>query len=176
MSDGSKLRLGVITRPHGVRGAVRVRLDNPDSAVFAPGLEVGLDDGRTLTIEGVFGQGDRLHFAGVNSRNDAEGLRGRVLLVPRDILPAPDDDEVYLVDVIGAQVLLEDGTPLGTISRFWDNGAQPIADVKTASGEVSMPFVPGLLVDVDVDAMRVVVRPPEGLFFGEADEVPEGSS
>lgn len=163
------VRLGVITRPHGVRGAVRVRLDNPLSDILRPGLEVLLDDGRTLTVQGVFGQGDRVSFDGVGGRDAADALRGRVISVPRDVLPPPDDDEVYLVDVIGAEVRRESGEVLGTVTRFWDNGAHPIADVKTASGIVAMPFVPAMLVDVDVEAGRVVVAPPEGLFDADDD-------
>lgn len=172
MTDDRMVRLGVITRPHGVRGAVRVRLDNPDSDVLQPGLTIQLDDGRTIEVRGVFGQGDRVSFVGVDGRDAADALRGRTILVGRDILPPVDDDEVYLVDVLGAEVSLEDGTVLGTIVRFWDNGAHPIADVKTTAGDVAMPFVPELLIDVDVEAGRVVVAPPEGLFGGEADEVP----
>ena len=165
----NRIRFGTVGRAHGIKGAVRVNFENPDSDFFAPGVHVHIEKHGDFEVEKILG-GGRIHFVGVKDRNQAEALRGGVIFVDRDELPELDDDEYYFVDLIGADVMLESGDVLGTIQKFWTNNAQDIADVKMASGRVvAMPFVSNILVDVQPDEKRVVVNPPEGLFDDEED-------
>ena len=186
MSGGSPsgptwVRIGVVTRPHGVRGAVRLHLDNPESDLLDEGLVVqlrrqvrGAEKAAEHTVARVFGVGDRLELEGVASREAAEALRGAELCVHRDAFPEADDDESYLVDLIGFEVRDVQGHALGTIEAFADNGAQPLAQVMVGTRRgrkryVEFPFVPELISELDEAAGVLVVDPPEGLFSGDAD-------
>lgn len=182
LDDGERwVRIGVVTRPHGVKGALRLHLDNPHSDLLAEGLAVqlrqqvrGAPKVVEHTVARVFGTGDRFELEGLTSREIAEGLRGAELCVHRDAFPEPDDDESYLVDLVGLQVRDASGAELGVIEGFADNGAQPLAQVMvgTRRGKkryVEMPFVPELIVSLDEDAGVLVVDPPQGLFSGDAE-------
>lgn len=175
-SDGesSWVRIGAVIRPHGIRGELKLYLDNPDSELLKKGLCIRLVPAKrpaqTFTVAAVFGQGDRVRLEGLNDRNLAETWRQAVLEARREDFPPLAEDETYLVDLIGAEVRAEDESLLGVIDAFSDNRAQPLAEVKTPGGEVvSMPFVPGIVTDLDEEAGVVWVDPPEGLFFGEAE-------
>ena len=177
--DPSELwvRLGVVGRPHGVRGALKLHLDNPDGKTVVGGLEVRCRQGnrsRPFTVERW--AGGVLTFVGVADRTIAEGLVNAVLEVKRADFNDDDEDEdgAFLIDLIGLGVFDEAGTLLGTISSFGDNVAQVLADVKTPSGKsVLVPFVPPIVVSIEDD--RVVLAPPMGL-FNEADAIEAGTA
>jgi 16S rRNA processing protein RimM len=156
------VRLGVIGRPHGVRGALRVHLDNPDSTALRPGRLVRLV-GSTATTEVVvrsYGHGV-LHLADVTDREAALRFVHAVVEIARDAL----GDDVLLIDLIGHAVVDERGAPLGRIVRFSDNGAHPLAEVATPDGRtVLVPFVAPLVVSL---GSPVVLAPPIGLFDDE---------
>jgi 16S rRNA processing protein RimM len=182
------VRIGVLTKAHGIKGELSIHLDNPDGDVLAEGLVVRLEiparapSGKgsapkapvEKTITRVFAGGMKLGLDGVDSRDAADALRGAIVSARREDFPEPEEDELYLVDFVGAVVVTMTGEPLGVVRDFSDNGAQPLALVEDARGHVTeMPFVPGLVVRIDEPteaggAKRVVVDPPEGLFSGEA--------
>jgi 16S rRNA processing protein RimM len=165
--------LGHVARPHGIRGGLRLHLENPNGEAMREGVTVRLElkgKARSHLVERLYGQG-LLQLEGIATREAAEGLRGAAVLLRRSELPPLDDDEAYLIDLLGAEVRDEAGKVLGTLVAFSDNGAQPLAEVKTASGIVLVPFVPPLVVDANEVAGVVVLAPPEGLFEGEAVEL-----
>jgi 16S rRNA processing protein RimM len=157
--------IGRVARPHGVRGALKLHLDNADSETLRKGLVVRVGD-REMKIAKVSG-GHRYAFEGLDDRNDADALRGKPVAVRREDLPAIDDEEFYLVDVIGLEVFDEGGARLGELKAFSDNGAQLLARVKTAGGVVEVPFVRPILVAIEED--RVILAPPGGLFDDDAE-------
>lgn len=175
--------VGRIGRPHGVKGGTRLWLHNPDSELLQADLvitvlpaEMSADDAngasaRQLTIADVYGEG-LVTFVGVKHREDVARFTGRTVYVNREDFPDVDDDETYLVDLIGAKVqsATDEDKVYGTITGFDDNGAQPLALVDTPNGEVVMPFAPGLVVDISDDHQVVVVDAPIGLFEGDAVE------
>jgi 16S rRNA processing protein RimM len=157
------IRLGVVGRPHGVRGGVHLHLDNPTSTTLRAGLRVRLvGQARTTEHEVRKVGGGLLLLAGIDDRQAAEALTHATLEVPR----AAIGDEVLLVDLLGRAVVDPTGAPLGRLVAFHDNGAQPVAEVTTARGEsVLVPFVPPIVIDV---GPPVVLAPPPGLFDDDA--------
>lgn len=114
------VRLGVVARPHGVRGELRVHRYNPDSTLLEQVEELWLFEAtgpRAVAVEGVRRHGAFTLFwlAGVVGREAADALRGTEVGVPRDLLPPPEDDEVYHVDLIGSAVVDEAGEDMGTV-------------------------------------------------------------
>lgn len=160
MSDW--IRIGVIGRPHGIKGALKVHLDNPDSDTLEKGLPVRLEHNGVVKdhVVALVG-GGHVGFVGIADRTAAEPLVGALLLAQRADFD-DDDDAVYLVDNVGKAVVDVAGNALGVIDGFSDNGAQALAEVKTPAGKIVLvPFVPPI---VDSVGDKVVLRVPEGLF------------
>lgn len=173
--------VGRVSRPHGVRGGLKVELENPDSALLSVGLKVKLQRrsgaAKEVTITRVYG-GSNVEVDTCEDRNTAEELRGVEVWVRRADFPPVDDDETYLIDLVGARVMHREGHELGIIEAFSDNGAQPLAEVRTSSAKnvVLVPFVPPIVQAVDEAAHCVVLAPPTGLFDDDAEEVPPSGS
>ena len=114
-------QVGVITAPHGVRGEVKVFPTTDDNARFKNLKTVLLDQGRgtrELEIEGVkfFKNMVILKFKGIDDRNDVERMRQAKLLVTRENAVELGKDEYFIADLIGIQVVSDEGEELGTIS------------------------------------------------------------
>jgi 16S rRNA processing protein RimM len=156
-----RVQIGFVARAHGVRGALRVRAD---SDVLLDLDEVWLD-GRRVKI--VARQRERKDFLiqieGVTDRDQADALRGAAVEVRRADLPAPADDEVYVADQVGCQVFDGGGARLGEVVETFFSGAHELLSVRDGEREFLLPFVDGIVTEVDVAGRRIVCAPPEGL-------------
>jgi 16S rRNA processing protein RimM len=187
----SWIEVGVIGRPHGVRGALHVFMHNPDSALLKPGAtlwtvaeieDVASPDGESPRSQGSdeAGQARRqsygvewakqtpadwlVKFIGIDERDVAAALTNHRLLVSRDQLPALDEDDLYEVDLVGLIAIDQTNRRLGTIVGFFDNGAHEVCVIQTGQGnEVYLPFHPGVLLGVDEDGTTVRLDIPEGI-------------
>jgi 16S rRNA processing protein RimM len=167
--------VGLIRNAQGIRGEVTIEplTDAPD-AVFASGRRVfvGRADGRTDTEERSmvvetsrpFKGGVMVKFREVADRNAAEMLRGRYLFAPFDELDPPAEDEVYLHDLLGMKVELDDGTKIGEVTSYYELPQGLTLDVKTHKGSVLVPYRPEVIDRTDVDARIVVVKAEVGIF------------
>ena len=124
------VELGRVTRPHGIRGEVRVQLHWAGSDTLEQVREVTLCRGtealgvRRVEAARRVDKAMLLRFAGVCDRDAAEALRGLAVCVPRESLPAPDEDEYYLCDLVGARVV----APSGTIGEVTEVRVHPSVD------------------------------------------------
>ena len=167
--------VGLIRNAQGIRGEVVIEslTDAPD-AVFAAGRRVfmgraiGHPDGeeRPMTIETArpFKGGLMVKFAGVTDRNEAELLRGRYLFSPFDELEPPAEDEVYLHDLLGMKVELDDGTGIGEVTAYYELPQGLTLDVKTEKGSVLVPYRPEIVDRTDTEARVVIVKSDVGIF------------
>ena len=164
--------IGAIIRAHGVRGGVRVRpYDEASEALGAAGrLFIAKKGAVPVEIRVEHASRDKeswlLALEGVADRDAAEALRGSELLLPRAELPAPAEDELYVADLVGCELVGLDGARLGRVLRVDNYGAQELLIVAPEGGgpEAMVPFVEPIVVAVDLDARRVTCDPPEGLF------------
>jgi 16S rRNA processing protein RimM len=168
--DEPTVVVGEVTRVHGIRGevAVRNRSDNPDR--WTVGAVVHAPGGRRLTVASLRPHGDRLlvTFAGVEDRTSAEALRGAELSVPISELPALGEDEWWPHDLEGCAVRTDRGDELGIVTEVVFNPANDIWVVTSPSGaETLVPALRSVLLDVDVDAKRILVRAVPGLTVPE---------
>lgn len=165
-----QLAVGRIIRPHGVRGevAVDVRTDDPGER-FAPGRVLATDPAEIgpLTVESARWHTGRLlvAFAGISGRDQAEALRGAWLTIDSASLPAPaDPDEFHDSDLIGLHVLTTAGEAVGTVTDVQHPGQDLLVIEPVAGdGDLLVPFVAAIAVEVDVRAGRLVIDPPPGL-------------
>lgn len=161
--------LAVIGAPKGVRGAVRVTCynENPkEIATYGP-LHAG-PGGKALSVRVIESAKPGqivVKIAGIEDRDAAAALNGTRLFVPREVMPAPEEDEFYHHDLIGLGVVHTDGRELGTVRALIDNGAGHVVEVLDSDGRDSffVPFTLEVVPTVDLAAGRIVVDPPAGL-------------
>ena len=162
--------IGEIARAHGLRGEVRVTplTDHPER--FARVTECVLWDAtrdgrepRRITAARRHGDALVVSFAGCDSVDDARALAGRVIAVPRDEALPPPPGSFYPWQLEGALVTTEDGRSVGRVTGIEHAGAQDLWVVAGREREHLIPAVPDIVVDVDLAAGCVVIRPPEGL-------------
>lgn len=146
--------LGKMGRAHGIEGALLCHLFHAKGEVLRPGLEVALvqREPRYFLIDQVL-SGSRLRLKGVLSRTQAELLANSEIWVRRSDFPQLSQDEVYLADLVGFQVLNLEGKELGIVSGFGDNRAQPLIELNQS---LLIPFVKPILRSID-DANRTIV-------------------
>lgn len=169
--DASARVVGRIVKPHGLRGevVVAVSTDMPEHR-FAEGACVRLAGrgraARELTVLAARPHGERMlvRFAGVDGADDAEALRGGVLVAdPADLPSTGDADEFYDQQLEGLAVCTADGADVGTVREVTHGPGGELLVVDAGSGEVMIPFVQDIVTEVDLPARRIVVDPPEGL-------------
>ena len=163
------LQGGVITQTHGVHGEVKVFPTTDDPERFLNLKYVFLDTGREkmkLTIQSVkfFKQFVILKFKGINNINDIEKYKRCPLLVDRENAVELEEDEYFISDMIGMNVLTEDGEILGTLKDVIETGANDVYIVNSKEhGEVLIPAIKECILDVNVKEGRMLVHLMDGL-------------
>ncbi|WP_243545043.1 ribosome maturation factor RimM [Pseudodesulfovibrio tunisiensis] len=168
--------VGEVVKPHGIRGEFCI-LCHADSPTFFDGLDTiflrsGKARPRAYETESWRRHNSRvlLKLRGVDDRDRAEALRGMELLVRKSVLPEIDES-VYLYELDGCAVLLEDGSPVGEFQGFIEAGGQEVWIIRSTEGrEILLPAVPEFVLDIDPDERRIVIAPPEGLLDLYAEE------
>jgi 16S rRNA processing protein RimM len=128
--------LGRITAAHGIRGAVKLKSFTTDPKAISTYGALQTADGREIEILRLKAVPDGFiaDLKNIKDRNQAESLRGQDLSLPRNRLPEALDNEVYLVDLIGQEVLHNDAR-LGTIIGIENFGAGDLLDIDTGAKE-----------------------------------------
>ncbi len=168
MGMGAKrVCLGVVTAAHGVRGEVKLRAftAEPEAiAAYGPLQDASGERRFTITALRPTAKGVVARLAGVDDRDAAEGLRGTELWVERAALPATADDEWYVEDLRGLEVVDEAGQSLGRVRAVADYGAGDVVEILGADGrEWSLPFTRACFPEVDLGAGRLVAAPVDEL-------------
>jgi 16S rRNA processing protein RimM len=147
--------VGRITKTHGVRGDLLVLLTTERTERVDAGSVLHTDRG-SLTVERSSPHHDKwiVHFAGIDVREVADTWRGVILRAE----PVDDDDDrgLWVHELIGAAVSLEDGTSVGTVREVQAN---PAADLLVLDSGALVPVV----FVVDHTDGAVTIDPPEGL-------------
>ena len=162
------LKVGVITTTHGVRGEVKV-FPTTDPERFLDLEYVILDAGREmkkLEIRNVkfFKNLVILKFDGIDNINDIERYKRCPLLVERKDAVALEEDEYFIADMIGIQVVTEDDEPFGTLKDVMETGANDVYVISTTDGEeVLVPAIKDCIRDVNVEQGQMCVHLLPGL-------------
>jgi len=168
VTDAAKrVCLGVVTGPHGVQGAVRIKSFTEaaeDVARYGPlADETG---GRRFELR-LIGAGKGVviaRLAGVEDRNQAEALRGLRLYLQRSALPQTEADEYYHADLLGLEAVLGDGTSVGRVRAIHDFGAGDTLELtRPGAPPVMVPFTRAIVPIVEPAVGRLVLDPPPGL-------------
>ncbi len=163
------LKVGVIVSTHGVRGEVKVFPTTDDPARFKGLKEVMLDAGKEtipLEIENVkfFKQFVILKSKGIDNINHIERYRKCPLMVTRENAVALGEGEYFVADMIGMEIVTEDGERFGTLKDVLRTGANDVYVIESAKhGEVLIPAIKECVLNVDIEERRMRIHLMDGL-------------
>lgn len=171
------LAVGMIADAHGIRGEVRLEVHTDFPERFAPG-EILLLGEELAEVEILAARPHKnaflLKLRGVETRSQADELRGRWLFIDEADAAELDEDTYWVHDIIGLEVETEDGRHLGAISDILVTGANDVYVVRPVPGvnrgkELLLPAIADVVHEVSLDLHRMVVRVPEGLLDAELE-------
>lgn len=158
------IKLGSVTRPHGIKGEAEINLLNPEDSVLEEGMKVWVfPREEEWTISKIrFGNKVICLFEGIKDRTHLESMLPFDIYLSRDEFPETDEGEVYLVDLIDLPVFSPEGEELGKLESFSDNGMQYLFEVRLRDGsKITLPYVEAFFPEVDVENKRIVMIMPE---------------
>ncbi len=164
-----RLKVGVVTSVHGIKGEVKVFPTTDDSRRFKKLKQVYLDTGKEmlpLEIEGVkfFKQMVIVKFKGYENPDDVMKFRQKELWIDRKDAVRLSKDEYFIADLIDMEVCDEEGKLIGTLKDVISTGANDVYAVETPEGkEVLFPAIKQCILDVDTEARKMTVHVMEGL-------------
>ena len=163
------LQVGVITTTHGIRGDVKVFPTTDDPKRFLDLKNVILDDGKTtldLEIQNVkfFKNLVILKFKGIDNINDIEKYKKAGLYVTREDAVELEEDEYFIADLIGMDVISDEGEQLGTISDVLQTGANDVYVISSkGQKDLLLPAIHECVLDVNVEERTMKVHLMPGL-------------
>lgn len=166
------IEIGRVAGAFGVRGEVRVTAYSDDPLAlktYGPLLKKDGAVGLTLTSARLHKGGLVVRAKEVETKEQADAMRGLTLWVAREALPAPAEDEFYLADLIGLEARDGAGVVLGTVKAVQDFGAGDILEIQPGAGASwFLPFTREAVPEVRLaDGWLKVVRPDEVTVEGE---------
>lgn len=178
----NQLRVGRLVKAHGLKGALKLELYTDDPAGrFVPGAEFTLQvpeaspwHGKTVTVREyrVMNGNPVVFFEDIADREAAEGLVRAILWIDQGDVE-PEDNAWYDHQLTGLDVV-RDELVIGRVVRIDHLPAQDLLIVRPtgSDAEIMVPFVEAIVPTVDIEAGRVIVTPPAGLF----EELPDADS
>ena len=166
-------RVGVVIKPHGVKGALKVfpttsevkRFSKLSSVMFGK-TEREEDIEKTYTVENVqyFKNQVILKLKGIESPEEAETLRNGSLWISEEQALTLQEDEYYLRDYLDADVFLEEGEAFGTVYDILETGSNEVFVIRTKNKkEIMVPVIKDCIVSMDPKERRVVIRLLKGM-------------
>ncbi|MGF9646498.1 ribosome maturation factor RimM [Pseudarthrobacter oxydans] len=170
-----QLQVARIGKPHGIRGEVTVQVltDAPEDR-FVPGTEFVVEPASVgpLTVNSARWNKDilLLGFDGIETRNDAETLRGAKLFIETEELDEDDDEGWYEHELVGLEARVGSRV-VGKVAALNTMPVQDLLLVKTPEGEeILIPFVEQIVPEVNVEEGFILLTPPDGLFELNSDQ------
>ncbi|NOZ56856.1 MAG: 16S rRNA processing protein RimM [Calditrichaeota bacterium] len=162
------VEIGVVARPHGLRGELKVAGVDAEMARFRKVGEVRLETG-DVPVQGAVksfranGRVVLLRVAGIETREAAEALRGATVLVRKSELPQLDEGAYYAFELVGCEVFSAAGERVGPVVEVQDFPANDVLVVREGRREVLVPLVEPVIAKIDTEARRIVLKDIEGL-------------
>jgi 16S rRNA processing protein RimM len=161
------LLVGILRRPHGVRGEIlmAVMTDFPERIQPSVTLYMG-EEYKPVTVANSrhHNKGLIIQFEEFASRNDVENIRNQNLFVRAEDRPPLPEGEYYLHELIGLRVITDEGETLGVITEMIETGANNVYVVHCDDGpDVLLPATDEVILVVDVDNKIMRVHILEGL-------------
>ncbi len=153
------LKVGVIVKPQGIKGEVKVQPLTDDYSRFKKLKTVFIDGEERKILSAKIGVDSViLAVSGIVDRNQAELYRGKFLLVDRQNAVELKKDNYFIVDIIGCRVVTDDDEQIGEVIEVTP-AVRDVFTVKCFSGKIlRFPFLKDLLVSVDIENKTITVK------------------
>lgn len=160
------INVGKIINTRGLKGECKVYLYTDDPMHrFEKGRILYLDEKQPVTVEN-FSMSKGLgfvRFKEINTVEQADALRGKVLYIDEMDLPEKDEDEFYYHELVGCKVLNQDGEDTGTVTDILETGAHLVLRVSKDDQSYLLPFVKAHVTDVNLENKTITIEEMEGL-------------
>ena len=162
------VQVGYLHKAHGLKGemVMSIKTDFPEriqkgAVVY---LCEGVYDAHKVTSIRLHNRGRLISFEGFNEREQLDVLRNAAVFVHKDDIPELEDGELYLHQIIGLDVITDDGEELGKIVDIIETGANNMFVVRNNSEkEVLIPDIDDVVLEVDIGSEKVLVHLLDGL-------------
>ena len=166
-SQPSFLEIGTISRPHGITGELKLQI-SPEYLGALEGVKRVYLNGSSQPTRLLSCRPHQnallVTLEGVNTRNDAEALRGARVSIRMVELPRLPEGEYYSYQLVGLHVRDEAGQDLGELSEVLATGSNDVYVVKSETGkELLLPAIESVIRKIDLEAGVITVVVPEGL-------------
>lgn len=164
MIEDKRLCIAKIAAAHGVKGLVKLHvfaenIDLLNGKLFTS--ESG-EDTLSITLKNATAKHWLAEIDGITDRDAAEALRGTNLYIDKSALPAPDEGEVYISDLIGLTAIDKDGQEIGKVIAVDNFGAGDLLEIQPIGAEsFYLPFNDDTVLEIQDD--KIIVEIPEGL-------------
>ncbi|NIS61627.1 MAG: 16S rRNA processing protein RimM [Proteobacteria bacterium] len=166
---GEYIIIGRVSGLHGIKGKLRIRYYNETRSDFLSYRKVYLEN-RDGQVEPYEIQEAKIHKKFISARlkgcegtADVEKLIGASVLVKRKNLPPPEEGEYYWYEIIGMDVVTDDGRSLGRVETILPTGSNDVYLVEGSGREWLIPATEEVIVRVDRKKGQMVIHPIEGL-------------
>lgn len=164
----SYVTIGRILKQTGLKGELKILplTFYPDRFYQLSRVHIRLEEGmREFDIENFRSSGGSsvLKLNGINSREDAEMLPGRELMIPEGESPELPEDTYYYYQLIGLNVYTDDGKYLGDVTDIIETGGNDVYVVQGNGQEYLLPAIRDVVKDVNIESKRIIITPFEGL-------------
>ena len=152
------LKIGVIVKPQGIRGEVKVQPLTDDINRFKKLKEVIIDDKTYRVTNAVIGGGTVfLSISGISDRNSAEAFRGKYLHVTRENAVELEEGRYFIVDIVGCALINSEGEMLGEVVDVFSSRTD-VFTIKCVDGRIMrFPFLKDTVINVDVNEKIIIV-------------------
>jgi len=160
-----KIKIGKIVNAVGLKGEVKVYNYSNEKERYEE-LEDILIEEKIYNIQKVRYKDNMviLKLKNVDNRNDAEDLKNKSLFIDEEDLPALNEGEYYIKDLIGFDVALETGEKIGILIDVITERVQDLYCIKNTEGKVIyLPRVKEFVLKIDIEEKLISVKLPEGL-------------
>lgn len=165
-----RIAVGIIRKPHGVRGEASVEswtesLDRFQKLRAVTLVSPDESETREIEIESARAHGDRalIKFKGIESPGGLRDLRNWTIEIPKSKARKLKKDEYFLHDLVGLTLFDRDGSQRGVVKDVYEGGSGVLLNVDGPNGEFEVPFAEEICTEINLKKKRIVVALPEGL-------------
>ena len=175
VSSEDLLLVGSVTRPHGLRGLLRIRSYAQSEKTFLNAGTVFLETASGETHEHAVSSISPhqsiflLTLKGLGSLEEAEKYRGAAVFIRKDTASRETDDEYFWHEIIGMQVYLKSGEHIGTIEQVIPTGGNDVFVVRKEESEILIPGIHDVVQEIDLEGKKMIIDAMEGML--ELNEV-----
>ena len=168
-AEEQPILVGSVARPHGLKGEVVVDVLSEVPERFAPGKSMtarpkaGAPRGVKVASARPFGDRLLVRFEGYATREDALTLHGADLTVARGETAPKAEGRLYRFELLGLRVRSREGADLGEVADVFATGSNDVYVVRGPAGELLLPALASVILEIDVDRGVMLVEVPPGL-------------